>query len=86
MIKFVIPAMAIIFAIATSAFTAMDTSKVDDNMLITGYVPTGNPLDPCDDEQVDCAADGLFNCTISGVDYYQLNGTSCDMILKRDVQ
>jgi len=86
MIKLVIPALAIIFAIATSAFTAMDNSTVDDNMLITGYYQTGNPLDPCEDEQVDCSVQGRFDCTISGVDYFQLNGTSCDIILKRNVQ
>lgn len=84
-IKFLLSAFAVIFAIAASAFTAIDEPMVDDNALMQGYYPTGNSQQPCDSEPVDCNTDGQYACTISGVTYYEFyNGTICHSELRKD--
>lgn len=62
--KFFIPALAIVFAIATSAFTALDIQSADEYTLINGYIATSNPQQPCElVENVDCQLEGEQDCT-----------------------
>ncbi|MBW8244070.1 hypothetical protein K1F50_14775 [Muricauda oceani] len=86
-IKFFIPALAIVFAIAASAFTAMDT-QADEFTLIDGYIETGDPQQPCElVEDVDCQLTGNQDCTYSVYPYpavYQFEGeTMCTKQLSR---
>lgn len=84
-IKFFIPALAIVFAIAASAFTAIDKPMVGENASITGYYPNEDSQQPCDSKQVDCTIDGDNVCTISDVTYYRFNnGTSCQVELRKN--
>ncbi|MEC3965800.1 DUF6520 family protein [Flagellimonas halotolerans] len=82
MIKLVIPALAIIFAIATSAFTSLNTTDAKDGTTITGYIQTLN--DPCKDIQVDCQYEGTVQCeTEELIPVYDFNshGTACNVPL-----
>ncbi|MBO0322166.1 hypothetical protein J0X14_07655 [Muricauda sp. CAU 1633] len=84
-IKFLIPAMAIVFAIVASAFTAIDQPMNEDNAFIPGYVPNTNPSEPCNEVQVQCKANGEYSCTIGNDTYFRFkDGTSCHTELKRD--
>lgn len=82
-IKFFIPALAIVFAIATSAFTAMD-DPIGDKVEIQGYVFDDNPTQPCNEVEVDCALDGNSLC-IEGTKqvYANMSGTTCSTELYR---
>ena len=84
--KFVLPAVALVLALAASAFTATEATRAGDDAFIQGYVPTLNPMKPCDVVQVeDCKEVAAFICTIGTQTVYQfLNGTSCHNALKRD--
>ncbi|KAB7530306.1 hypothetical protein F8C76_02015 [Flagellimonas olearia] len=83
--KFLLPALAVIFAIAASAFTAIDEPMADDNTLIQGYYPTGNSQQPCNSQQVDCNTNGDYVCTIDEVTYYEkYNGTICHTELRKN--
>lgn len=82
-VNFVIPAMAIIFAVATSAFTVSQNRTTDDNNLITGYIPT--PTNPCKDVVVECIVGGTFDCTYdtSTPVFQQWDGTMCQNRLSK---
>ena len=83
--KFVIPAFAIVLAVAVSAFTVSDGSETDANTMITGYYPTGIPSEPCDNKLVDCNLNGSKVCTIDEVTYFRiLDGTSCKLPLRKN--
>ncbi len=84
-IKFLIPALAIVFAIAASAFTALETPEPDGTTMITGYIPTGNPLQPCQDVQVDCEVGSTFDCTYDASIpvYQQIGATACQNRLSK---
>lgn len=79
-IKFVIPALAIVFAIATSAFTSLNTTEDKDATTIIGYVHTP---DPCTQVRVDCSPTGEEQCESDGNYVYDMNnnGTACDVPL-----
>jgi len=62
--KFVIPAFAILLAVAVSAFTSLESLGEVKEIPITGYIVTTNPQRPCDDVKVDdCGIGGTFDCT-----------------------
>ncbi|HLT33907.1 MAG TPA: DUF6520 family protein [Aquaticitalea sp.] len=62
--KIVIPAFAIVLAVAVSAFTSFENSTEVEGTLIQGYIPTGNPLEPCgEDVRVECSLIGNNDCT-----------------------
>jgi hypothetical protein len=84
--KFLVPVLAIVFAITASAFTTIDNSKVDENTsIITGYTANAIPGQPCDAVQVDCSVVGSQLCTHNGKQVYRLqSGTSCFSQLKRN--
>lgn len=84
--KFLVPVLAIVFAIIASAFTTIDNSKVDENTsIITGYTANAIPGQPCDAVQVDCQTTGTMLCTHNGKQVYQLkSGTSCFSQLRRN--
>ncbi|MDF0716985.1 DUF6520 family protein [Muricauda sp. 334s03] len=87
-IKFVIPALAVLFAIATSAFTALDNPNAAEKMAMNGYIPTGNFQNPCElIQDVDCNLTGSQLCTYGGAPVYEkIQGTSCVNQLRRDPQ
>lgn len=78
--KFVIPVVAIIFAITASAFTVSFEGNTDDNLLITGYIHA--PNNPCQEVKVNCLPDGQEQCKY-GTDFvYDLeSGTGCSTAL-----
>jgi hypothetical protein len=80
-IKFVIPAMAIVFAIATSAFTSLNSSEAKDGTTIKGYIQTTS--NPCQDIQVDCQYQGTVQCEADNKPVYDWNSfeTACDVPL-----
>ena len=84
--KFLVPVLAIVFAITASAFTTIDNSKVDENTAtITGYTANPIPGQPCNTVQVDCSVVGSQLCTHNGKQVYQLkSGTSCFSQLRRN--
>jgi len=84
--KFLVPVLAIIFAITASALTTNDNSKVDKNTaMITGYTANAIPGQPCDAVQVDCQTTGAMLCTHNGKQVYQLkSGISCFSQLRRN--
>jgi Family of unknown function (DUF6520) len=84
--KFLVPVLAIVFAITASAFTTIDNSKVDENTAtIMGYTENAIPGQPCDTVQVDCSVAGSLLCTYNGKQVYRLkSGTSCFSQLKRN--
>lgn len=84
MIKFIIPVMAIVFAIATSAFTAVDAA-VDDAAITQGYVFDATQSPKCQEvNNLDCSLDGDYMCTYAGKQVYRIPGaTVCNIPLKR---
>lgn len=84
--KFLVPVLAVVFAITVSAFTAVDNSQVDENTAtITGYTANAIPGQPCDAVQVDCQENGTLLCTYNGKQVYKLqSGTSCFSQLRRN--
>ncbi|MHA7831832.1 MAG: DUF6520 family protein [Flagellimonas sp.] len=86
MIKFTIPAMAILFAIAASAFTVLEKSNTDANVPLDAYIQTGNPSAPCQEVQVDdCQLSGEMDCEYEiGVPAYRNDGdTVCSFQLSK---
>lgn len=84
-LKFLMPVIAIVFAITTSAFTSAENSKVDENFTtMTGYTANSIPGQPCQSVIVDCDITGNFLCTVNGKPVYRfLSGTSCVSNLRR---
>lgn len=84
--KFLVPVLAVVFAITVSAFPTVDNSQVDENTAtITGYTANAIPGQPCDEVQVDCSIVGSQLCTLNGDQVYRLqSGTSCFSQLKRN--
>ena len=81
--KFVIPTMAIIFALVASAFTAVDTSITGEANL-QGYVFSEIPGQPCNEIEVDCTLEGAMLCREGGKQVYaDMSGTSCSTELYR---
>ena len=85
-IKFLIPAMAIVFAIAASAFTSIERPMDGEKLLMDGYLPNPNVTQPCDKvEDLDCQASGTYACTIDGDTYFRIkDGTSCHTEVRRN--
>lgn len=89
MIKFTIPAMAILFAIAASAFTVLEESNTDENGFILASIKTGPPSAPCKQVQVnDCIEGGDMDCEYQlGVPAYRYEGpTVCYFRLSKTNQ
>jgi hypothetical protein len=84
-LKFLIPVIAIIFAITASAFTTIDNANVEDDFTtMTGYTANSIPGQPCQSVIVDCDITGNFLCTVNGKPVYRfLSGTSCVSNLRR---
>ncbi|AEM71525.1 hypothetical protein Murru_2487 [Allomuricauda ruestringensis DSM 13258] len=79
--KFLIPAFAIVFAVAASAFTMKDNAVLDENMILGEYYP--DPNEPCQPISVDdCSITGQNVCQFGLEDVYRA-GTSCTVQLKR---
>ena len=82
--KFLLPVLAIVFAITASAFTTVETPQVDDNAAIMGYIYQ-SAEDPCHQVSVPCSTSGAQTCFYSpGVVAKQLNGTACPLPLRRN--
>ena len=74
--KIVVPAFAILVAIAVSAFTTLDNTNVKLND-ITGYVMI--PGQPCDEVDVECSLEGEDLCESGSKQVFaNLNNTSCE--------
>jgi hypothetical protein len=86
-IKIVIPAFAIVLAVAVSSFTISDGSETDKNALITGYYPSGNPLDPCIKvENLNCKVQGDQLCTYGILPVFEkIQGSMCANRLSRSI-
>lgn len=84
MIKFIIPVMAIVFAIAASAFTAVD-KVADDAAISEGYVFDATQTPRCQEvNNLDCSLEGDYMCTYKEKPVYQLPGaTICSIPLAR---
>ncbi|MHA7830181.1 MAG: DUF6520 family protein [Flagellimonas sp.] len=86
MIKFTIPAMAILFAIAASAFTVLEESNTGVNDPLDAYIQTSDPNDPCEEVEVkDCQLQGEMDCYYEiGVPAYRNEGiTVCSFQLSK---
>ncbi|MFD2101304.1 DUF6520 family protein [Flagellimonas iocasae] len=87
MIKFTIPAMAILFAIAASAFTVLEESNTDVSDPITAYIETGNPNDRCGDVEVECHDGSAMDC-VYGLEnkpvFRDDLGTHCSYVLSKN--
>ena len=59
--KFLLPVLAIVFAITASAFTTVEASRVDDNTAIMGYIYQ-SAEDPCHEVTVPCSTTGSQTC------------------------
>lgn len=83
-IKFLVPVVAIVFAIATSAFTALDTPKADEFK----YIQTNDPQNPCDEVKVDCVPQGDEECVYDSQLVYDMDEiTGCNLpLFKRQTQ
>ena len=85
-IKFLLPVMAIVFAVAASAFTVAHEGDRDENTFITGYIHT---LDnPCEEVEVDCLPQGQDQCEYNNSLVYDMDSeTTCnDPLFKRQPQ
>lgn len=82
--KFLLPVLAIVFAITASAFTTVETSQVENNAAMQGYIYQ-SAINPCHQVSVPgCSVSGNQTCFYSpGVIAKQLTGTSCPLQLKR---
>ena len=80
--KIVIPAFAIVLAVAVSAFTSFENSTEVEGTLIQGYIPTGNPLEPCEKVKVDCVLQGNVECEYDSQLAYEMDDlTGCNIPL-----
>lgn len=84
-LKFLLPVLAIAFAITASAFTTIDNSQVDMTATtMTGYIPNAIPTQPCNAVQEDCSLVGAQDCLHNGQQVYRAkSGTTCFSKLKR---
>jgi len=80
--KFVIPAFAIVLAVAVSAFTVKDNSLLDENDMIMGnyYLNANNPCAPISVPECDLESEKL--CKYESQNVF-LAGTNCSIQLKR---
>jgi len=87
-IKIVVPAFAIVLAVAVSAFTVSHEGKTDGNTLIQGYIASGNQSDPCNEVLVNCQIEGDNSCEyMEDVPAFRIEGpTSCKFQLSRIAQ
>lgn len=78
-LKMLIPILAIVFALAASAFTAKDSSFDNSGTLMQGYIQNDDPSQPCDQvNDLDCNPTSGDLCTYEGKQVYQIkSGTSC---------
>lgn len=83
-VKFVMPALTIVFAIAASAFTAVELESADASMITQGYIQP-DPQESCEQvNNLDCSLAGTYLCTSDGFQVYRdENGTSCSFQLKK---
>lgn len=83
-IKFIMPALVIVFAIAASAFTAAPNETAEQSMITQGYVQI-DPQEPCEEvNDLDCSLTGAYLCTSGGNQVYRFeNGTSCSVQLRK---
>ena len=84
--KILIPMMAIVVAITSSAFSVANTLPSDENLtMINGYTANDIPGQPCNVVRVDCSDTGAFLCTNGGKQVYKIaSGTTCFSQLKRN--
>jgi len=82
--KFVIPAFAIVLAVAVSAFTTGEKPSVNKDGLIYGYVYESES-NPCNKELVNCTIEGDQTCIVRNMTVFKdKNETSCTNVLKRN--
>lgn len=82
--KFLMPVLAVTFALTASAFTAIDNSSADDNA-IQGFVFDDNSQLPCNTVEVECDITGSELCKYEGKQVYRFaSGTMCTSELWRN--
>lgn len=80
LLKFGMPLMAFMLAIAFAFATEHRTSE-EDHSLVTGYIYNHDQSD-CFPVLTECSPSGSFVCTIDGETIFRIkNGTSCLMQL-----
>ncbi|UBZ15712.1 DUF6520 family protein [Flagellimonas marinaquae] len=76
--KFLIPGLAVVLAVAASAFTTNDTV---DESFVQNYI---NSPAPCQKVDEQCTPQGTQECTTENDEYvFAKNGTSCTTPLYR---
>ena len=81
-LKFLIPALAIVFAMTASAFTVKDNKLLDENNAIAGeyYLNASNPCEPI--SVSGCSTSGNKVCQYNSETVFQA-GSNCIVQLKR---
>ena len=84
--KIVIPAFAIVLAVAVSAFTVVENPTTNEFNLIEGYIPSaGGSCEPISD--VECQLEGDKKCTYGTMNpvpvFKEIDNTMCINQLSR---